>query len=174
MKLGYMIGAGVVMVVAGMVLAWSLDDRGTAQASIGDIEANVVTLAEGDEGMATARGAALSTFDRFWGRVSSDPTGLDAISIKVAVPHANGSEHLWMTGCRSGDAQRFDCVVSNEAVDVSLKLGSRYQFTRADISDWMYRQDGKIHGGYSIRELLPTMKADQAAAMNAMLAPLPQ
>ena len=173
MKLVYLIGAGVLTVTGGMFLAWSIDDR-TAQASIEGADTNVVTVAAGDQGMASARESALSTFDQFWSRVSKDRSGLDAISIKVSVPHANGSEHLWMTGCRSDDAQKFDCVVSNEPVEVALTLGNRYQFARASISDWMYRQDDKIHGGYSIRELLPTMPADQAATMTAMLAPLPE
>jgi len=173
MKLGYVIGAGVVTVAGGMFLAWSLDDR-SAEASIDGSDKNVVTVASDDKGMANARLSALSTFDQFWSRISKDQSGLDAISIKVAVPHAQGFEHLWMTGCQSRDAQQFDCVVSNEPVDVPLKLGARYQFARSAISDWMYRQDGKIHGGYSIRELLPTMPADQAAQMNAMLAPLPK
>lgn len=173
MKLGYMIGAGVLMVAGGMFLAWSLDDR-KVQASIDSPDENFVTLAADDEGMATALGQARATFDKFWTRVSTDPTGLDAISIKVAVPHANGSEHLWMTGCQSPDAQSFACIVSNEPVDVPLQIGKRYDFQRADISDWMYRQNGLIHGGYSIRELLPTMPADQAKSMAAMLAPLPK
>lgn len=172
MKLGYMIGAGVLMVAGGIFLAWSLDDR-SVQASIGGSDENVVTLAADDEGMATAKSQARATFDQFWARVSTDSSGLDAISIKVGVPHANGSEHLWMTGCQSADAQSFACIVSNEPVDVPLKIGTRYDFQRADISDWMYRKDGLIHGGYSIRELLPTMPADQAKAMTAMLAPLP-
>jgi len=174
MKIGYMVGAGVLTVAAGMFLAWSLDNSNSAQASIEGVEPGVISVAEGDTGMASARDGALSTFDQFWSRVSADKSGLDAISIKVAVPHANGSEHLWMTGCQSGDAQKFNCVVSNEPIDVALKLGARYQFSRGEISDWMYRQDGKIHGGYSIRELLPKMPADQAAQMTAMLAPLPQ
>jgi len=173
MKLGYVIGAGVITIAGGMFLAWSLDDR-SAQASIDGSDSNVVTLDADDKGMASSRLSALSTFDQFWSRVSNDRTGLDAISIKVSVPHANGSEHLWMTGCKSRDAESFDCVVSNEPVDVALKLGSRYQFARSSISDWMYRQDGKIHGGYSIRELLPKMPADQAAHMTTMLAPLPE
>ncbi len=174
MKLGLIIGGGLLTIGCGMGLAWMLDDRNAAQASIGGVEPGVVVLAEGNQRMADARGGAHATFNQFWDRVSTDRTGLDAISIKVAVPHDNGSEHLWMTGCQSADAQSFDCVVSNNPVQVSLALGSRYQFTRADVSDWMYRQDGKIHGGYSIRELLPSMPADQAEQMSAILAPLPQ
>lgn len=174
MKLVYMIGAGVLTVAGGMFLAWSLDDR-TVEASVAPADdGEVVDLAANDTGMASARSRAVSTFDQFWSRVSTDPSGLDAISIKVAVPHINGSEHLWMTGCQSADAQSFACIVSNEPVDVPLKIGTRYDFQRAAISDWMYRQNGLIHGGYSIRELLPTMPDDQAKAMMAMLAPLPK
>jgi uncharacterized protein YegJ (DUF2314 family) len=196
MKLIQMIGAGAVMVVGGGLLAWSLDDR-SAQANIasadkmGAVEKtaavqpsaaqpvaqqqdNVVTLPAQHTDMARSQEAARSTFDQFWTRISQDREGLDAISIKVAVPHATGSEHLWMTGCKSADVQSFDCVVSNKPVDVPLKLGSRYRFQRASISDWMYRQNGKIHGGYSIRVLLPTLPAQQAQAMTAMLAPLPE
>lgn len=177
MKLGYMIGAGVVLVAGGMFLAWSLDDR-SAQANVAPAEPTVAAStpapAAPASGVISSRLSALSTFDQFWTRVSTDRTGLDAISIKVSIPHANGAEQLWMTGCQSADAQTFDCVVSNEATHVALKLGSRFQFVRSSISDWMYRENGKIHGGYSIRELLPSMAADQAAQMNAMLAPLPR
>lgn len=173
MKLLQMIGAGVLTVAGGMFLAWSLDDR-SVEASISESADNVVTLQEDDDEINSAQVDARATFDRFWTRVSTDPSGLDAISIKVAVPHAGGSEHLWMTGCASADAQAFDCVVSNEPVEVPLKLGTRYQFERTAISDWMYRQDGMIHGGYSIRVLLPTLPVEQADAMAAMLAPLPE
>ena len=190
MKLYQMIGAGAVMMVGGGLLAWTLDDR-SAQASIasGDVMAAEKTVAAVEpatqnrpsavlpaqlSGMDLSQIAARGTFDQFWTRISTDRRGLDAISIKVAVPHDTGSEHLWMTGCQSADAQSFDCVVSNEAVNVPLKLGSRYKFERAAISDWMYRQEGKIHGGYSIRVLLPTLPEQQAKAMTAMLAPLPQ
>ncbi len=173
MKLGHIIGAGMVLMAGGMLLAWSLDDN-KAQASIESSEQNVASFSEGDSKMSKSQSAARTSFDQFWQRVSTDATGLDAISIKVAVPHQNGPEHLWMTGCKSADAQAFNCFVSNKPVRVSLELGKQYSFERGAISDWMYRQDGKIYGGYSIRALLPTLPADQAEAMTAMLAPLPQ
>jgi len=173
MKLVHMIGAGCLMVAGGMFLAWSLDDR-TAEASVAAPEKAAVEVSNGDAEIARLQSEARSTFGQFWTRVSTDKTGLDAISIKVAVPHASGAEHLWMTGCKSADAQTFECTVSNEPVQVALKLGARVSFDRAAISDWMYRQDGKIHGGYSIRALLPTLPVQQAEDMTAMLAPLPQ
>lgn len=173
MNLVKMIGAGALVMVGGGLLAWTFDDR-SVEATVAKTGDSVVAMDGADTEMARSQAAARTTFDAFWTRINADKTGLDAISIKVAVPHAGGAEHLWMTGCKSANAQTFDCVVSNEAVDVPLKLGSRYSFERASISDWMYRQNGKIHGGYSIRALLPTLPAQQAQAMTAMLAPLPQ
>lgn len=167
------IGAGTLFVVGGAFIAWSLDDR-SVEAGLAGSDRNVVTLPEDHDELNTARSAARASFDGFWTRVSADRSGLDAISIKVGVPHANGTEHLWMTGCQSADAERFDCVVSNEPVDVPLQLGTRYSFDRAAISDWMYRHNGMIHGGYSIRVLLPTLPAAEAEQMTAMMAPLPE
>lgn len=172
MKPVLMVGAGVLLTAVGILAAWSLD-KGSVEGDTANAGQNVFAVAEDDRAMAQARQEALSTFDAFWTGVRADRQGKDAISIKVAVPHEYGAEHLWMTGCKSADAQSFDCVVSNEPVDVALKLGSRYRFERADISDWMYRQNGRIHGGYSIRALLPTLPTEQAEAMTTMLAPLP-
>ena len=72
MKLGFVIGAGVVTVAGGMFLAWSLDDR-TAQASIDGADSNVISVDPADKGIAAARISALATFDDFWGRISKDP-----------------------------------------------------------------------------------------------------
>jgi len=173
MKLVHMIGAGSLVVAGGMVLAWSMGDR-TADASIDVSFQSTAEAAEDKVTVAAPQSTARSTFDQFWTRVSADKSGLDAISIKVGVPHSTGVEHLWMTGCKSADAQVFECIVSNEPVQVALKLGTPVSFERSAITDWMYRQDGKIHGGYSIRAMLPTLPAQEAAEMTAMLAPLPQ
>ena len=80
MKLGYMIGGGVLTIACGMLLAWSLDDRSSAKASI--------------DGMEQARSAALSSFDQFWNKVSTDSAGVDAISIKVSIPHTLSLIHI--------------------------------------------------------------------------------
>ncbi len=173
MKLTHIISAGVVVMAGGMSIAWVFSDR-EAEAGISSEQARGTAEVKPDSRLTPSMLAARATFDAFWRRVSNDKTGLDAISIKIGIPHENGMEHLWMTGCVSEDAQVFDCVLSNEPRFVQQAFGSRYRFSRESISDWMYRQNGKIHGGYSIREELPLLPQDQADALSAMLAPLPQ
>lgn len=163
---------GCALVAVGLIGQAMTGKEKSVQAEIGPVEHNVVTLASGDAAMAAARKSARASFDSFWTKVNGPGAqGLDAVSIKVGIPHSKGSEHIWMSGCDSRDAQRFACTISNDPVDVPLKLGARYSFDREMISDWMYRENGKIHGGYSIRALLPTMPKDQAEALSAMLAP---
>jgi uncharacterized protein YegJ (DUF2314 family) len=38
------------------------------------------------------------------------------------------------------------------------------------MSDWMFMRDGKMHGNYTMRPLLKTMPAEQAAKLRSMLA----
>lgn len=173
MKLGHIIAIGAVLMTGGVALAWMLDGRSVEARNV-EPEKTVVAQPSEDEALIRARALARASFGDFWARVSRDRTGLDAVSVKVSIPHGRGIEHLWMTGCKAHGAEAFECVVSNEPEHVKLRLGVRYRFPSDAISDWMYRQDGKIHGGYSIRALLPTLPAEQAEVMKAMLAPLPQ
>lgn len=172
MKIAYVVAAGALLVAGGLALALSTGGEGP-EASVEAPTVPVADLLPEEESLRQARTDARATFGEFWSRVTADRSGIDAIGIKVSIPHAEGVEHLWMTGCRTGDLDSFECVVSNEPKAVPLELGSRFTFDTDAISDWMYRKDGKIHGGYSIRALLPTLPEDEAESMREMLAPLP-
>jgi uncharacterized protein YegJ (DUF2314 family) len=173
MKLGHIAAAAAVLVTGGIALAWTLDSRSVEARSV-EPERTVVETPSEDEALIRARALARASFGDFWARVTKDRTGMDAVSVKVSIPYGRGVEHLWMTGCKTHTSEMFECAVSNEPEHVKLRLGVRYRFHADAISDWMYRQDGKIHGGYSIRALLPTMPTDQAEVMRTMLAPLPK
>jgi len=173
MKLAHIAITAAVLMTGGVALAWMLDGRSVEARNVEPAQ-TVIEQPSEDEALVRARALARASFGDFWTRVSQDRTGLDAISVKVSIPHGRGVEHLWMTGCEAHGSDMFECAVSNEPQHVKLRLGVRYRFHGDAISDWMYRQDGKIHGGYSLRALLPTMPAEQADVMKAMLAPLPQ
>ena len=52
----------------------------------------------------------------------------------------------------------------------SVKLGDRIPIPDADITDWMYRRDGKMHGSYTTRVLMKRMPAAEAEKLKPMLA----
>ena len=52
----------------------------------------------------------------------------------------------------------------------SVKNGQRVPVYPAVISDWMYRLDGKIKGGETIRAIIPMLSPEEAAQYKEMLA----
>ncbi|MFK7945662.1 MAG: YegJ family protein [Paracoccaceae bacterium] len=118
---------------------------------------------------------ARRTLDDFLELHQAGQIDRETAALKVAVPTTEGlcCEHLWMSGFTL-DGGKFTGLVANDPVDVNyLKLGQAYQFARKDISDWNYQAEGKLHGAYTLRVMLPRLAPDQAAKFRAMLAPLP-
>jgi uncharacterized protein YegJ (DUF2314 family) len=64
-----------------------------------------------------------------------------------------GAEHIWLTEVAL-DGQVFRGVVGNDPVDVKrLKFGDPATVATNEISDWMFVEDGRSVGGYTIRVL---------------------
>lgn len=119
--------------------------------------------------------AARATLDDFIALYEAKQIDADSASLKVGVPTTEGfcCEHLWMSRF-ARDGAAFTAIVGNEPVDADyLTAGQSYQFTRASISDWSYIDDGRIHGAYTLRAMLPHLDADRAAQLRKVLVPLP-
>lgn len=80
-----------------------------------------------------------------------------------------------MSGFSINSDNTLEATVANDPVHVRhiVKLGDRYSFALQQNSDWMYYEGDVIHGGYTIRVLLPRLPKEQADAFKAVLAPLP-
>ncbi len=167
------VAVAVVLVSTGVGFISGANKR-PAGANLSDDD-NVIVVPAGDAALAQARTRAMGTFDAFWARVENGEIGPDqGPTLKVAIPHAQGDEHMWMAQCKaSDDARRFTCRSGNDGQYVDMKIGQRHEFDRADISDWMYFRDGMMYGGYSSRVLIETLPADQREQITAKMAPLP-
>ena len=134
-----------------------------------------VKLTDSDPEMNAAIQDARRTLDNFLTLHASGQIDPKDAAVRVAVPTTEGlcCEHIWMVEfTREGEV--FSGLVANDPIDVNyLKLWQPYQFTRADISDWNYRADGKLHGAYTLRVMIPKLPPEQAAEFRAILAPLP-
>lgn len=102
--------------------------------------------------------------------------GHQRVALQVEMPAAGGGfERIWIAGCALGGPADFLCIVEDEPSHPDVAAGDAYGAARADVTDWIVEAaDGQIHGGFSVRASLHSMKEAQRSAIISRLAPLPR
>ena len=57
----------------------------------------------------------------------------------------------------------FEGLIGNDpGIVTNVKFGQKWTLKKLEISDWMFMRDDKMHGNYTMRPLLKTMKKEEA------------
>ena len=134
--------------------------------------AQITSVPTADQAMTAAIAKARASLPRFFARLAEPQPGDEGFAVKIRYTTRRGDgEHIWATEVvRSGDT--VTATINNQPRDIpDLRHGQRVTVPIAQLTDWMYRRNGKIHGGSTIRALLPHMSRDEAERLRAMLAP---
>ena len=92
-------------------------------------------------------------------------------SVKRPYPAKGSSdkEHIWISHL-SFDGNLLHGTIENDPVGIEhLQLGDPVSFPPAELSDWMYLEDGKIVGGYTTRVSYNHMTAAEKADFDRRL-----
>ncbi len=133
----------------------------------------IIGFEETDPQMSAAIKNAHRTLPHFY-RQAQGKLSSGEFTVKVAFPvEGGGNEHIWVSLlARSG--KNMEGRLLNNPVNVPYKIDQKVEFTESSLSDWSYwGSDGKLHGNYTTRVMLPHLSAADAAQMRAILAPLP-
>lgn len=83
-------------------------------------------------------------------------------AVKAPVKEGDETEHFWLTDVVYRDGT-FEGLIGNDpGVVKNVKFGQKWKIEKSEISDWMFVRDEKIHGNYTMRPLLKTMKKEEA------------
>ncbi len=129
------------------------------------------TLIEGgydEKEMDAAIARAKSEVDTFIAELAS-PTGIDH-AVKAPIEDGGETEHFWISELTFENGEFKGKINNDPGIVKNVKLGQDWTVKKADISDWTYMRDGKMYGNYTMRPLLKTLPADEAAQMRAILA----
>lgn len=140
-------------------------------ASIAHAESPTISVRDDDPKMKAARAEARASLLHFWQKLENPASNEERFVLKVEMPYSSkDTEHIWVKDIERKNGM-IRGTVGNEPEHVKyVKYGQRVEFKDSQISDWMYRRDGKIVGNHSIRTLLPRMPLADAARFRAMLA----
>jgi uncharacterized protein YegJ (DUF2314 family) len=138
-------------------------------------EDGVLGFRPDDRAMLAAIDAARASLPDFLAIAATADLSTGAYSVKRRVPLADGgAEHIWVVLLRI-DGDRLDGVYDNAPVYFDARPGDPVSFSPAEVSDWAYWDaEGLLNGSYTTRVMLPDLPPDEAAAWQAVLAPLPQ
>lgn len=105
---------------------------------------------------------ARSKFDEFVVRFKNPQAGDEDFFVKVRIEDEHGIEHFWV-GDLNLDSEPYSGTIGNEPKTVkNVTEGQTYSFSRREISDWMYMNNGKMIGNYTSRVLLERMDPKEA------------
>ena len=90
--------------------------------------------------------------------------------VKVPITDKGKTEHFWVTDVTYQNGVFAGTIGNDPAVVTNVRYGQPWRATKAEISDWCFMRDGKMHGNYTMRPLLKTLSKEQADEFRAILA----
>jgi uncharacterized protein YegJ (DUF2314 family) len=141
----------------------------------------VPKVPKGDPAMNAAFARAAAGLDGFFAKLRNPPKGAERFSVKIGLTDASGArgyaivrpgadaagrvEWFWTNHLRT-EASGFSGQIANDAEEIhNVAMGLTIHFTRADIGDWMYFQDGKIVGNATACPALAHASAEERRQM---------
>lgn len=83
-------------------------------------------------------------------------------AVKAPVKDRGETEHFWLTEVTYREGS-FEGLIGNDpGIVTNVKFGQKWTSKKLEISDWMFMRDEKMHGNYTLRPLLKTMKKEEA------------
>lgn len=114
--------------------------------------------------MAGAVEKARETLPRFYELM--DAKTLGDYTVKYPLEENGFTENIWVLLTDVTDDE-FIGLLSNEPVQIeSKKMGDKVRFAKADVKDWMIKNDKEIYGGYTMRVLLNIFLRDRLETLS--------
>ena len=109
--------------------------------------------------MLAAREKGRATLGRFLAVKENPPPDARAFAVKIAVHDGGKVEWFWISKF-SRDGERFRGAIDNTPRFVgNVRQNEIVSFSRTDIADWMYVQDGRMKGNFTACALLEKEEA---------------
>lgn len=130
-------------------------------------EPDVYNVEDDNAKMNQAMVDAKNSIEAFKIALTSKNTSYEFFTIKQKFAANDGAEHIWVRDIQLVDSD-FMGIIANEPVYTDkVQLGDTIKVNRASISDWMYYDEGKIVGGFTIRAIRDALSPEDQAAFDA-------
>ena len=124
-------------------------------------EPEVYGVAEKNTEMNAAIEKARQSVDTFIKALQDPGASQTFFSIKAKFTDGNEVEHIWLENV-TYDGKKFQGKIGNEPLHLrNISLGDEVSVIPKDISDWMFVENGKLVGGFTLRVLRNQMSGEE-------------
>ena len=123
----------------------------------------VVAVSADDPGMNAAIAKARATVGTFVTALRAPKKSQSGFAVKVRITDEGANEHFWLSDVRY-DGSEFSGKIANDPERVfTVEVDQVVSARAAEISDWMYVDNGKLVGGYTVRVLRDRLSSSDRA-----------
>jgi uncharacterized protein YegJ (DUF2314 family) len=126
---------------------------------------DVALVEKNDPDMAAAFRKARETLPEFLALARAPRPTASKLAVKIAIPAGDDDEYFWLTQIGQRGEKYAGRINNTPRAATQVKFGQVIEFSEAEIVDWLYLEDGKMHGNFTACALLKREPADQAEAM---------
>lgn len=122
-----------------------------------DNEPTIYSVDGDDLEMNEAIDNAQKTLHKFDTALESKNPNFHNFSLKTRFKTSDGYEHMWLSDIFIKGNKHFGVIDNLPEFTNEIKIGDTVQLPNEEISDWMYIEDQKLYGGFTIRLLRKRM-----------------
>jgi uncharacterized protein YegJ (DUF2314 family) len=116
-----------------------------------DTEPDLYSVSEDDAEMNTAIQTAKQTLNTFDSALQSKNSSYYFFALKARFDVEQGTEHIWLADVIRKDGQ-YKGVIDNIPKSIrGIRSGDTITLDTGRVTDWMFLENGKLRGGYTIR-----------------------
>jgi uncharacterized protein YegJ (DUF2314 family) len=159
-----------------LILATALVTTGCDSGSTGDAkvtqrdsEPDVIHIDDNDPRMIAATAKARATAVEFAKALAAPRPNQAAFAVKMPVSDGKHTEYMWIYEL-SFDGEAFRGRLGNRPLVVTgVAVGDELSVKVSDLSDWMYIEDNRLVGGYTLRVLRDSVSPKARARLEAQV-----
>ena len=125
----------------------------------------LIPVAPDDLEMEAAITAAKESFRQFLDAFLEPAPGQMSFLVKVAFIKGEEVEHIWVADLNF-NRKTPRGVIANEPALRGFRFKQHVKFSPSQITDWMYIENGRLVGGYTIRLLRDRMSPEERKAFD--------
>ena len=128
-----------------------------------------ITVSPTDSLMNDAKLEARKTWNIFYDTYNQKRKNQRDFSVKYPFKTPTGHEHIWLTHIKIRKGKITGKVNNHPELTDEVKFGEKVNINPLLISDWMFYEDGKLQGGYTILVSIEQLPPDQKRALKESL-----